>query len=199
MEVREMTRKATTLLAGLLAAGTASVLLAGPAPARPLTKVFPAGCWIGSRTYSGTSTFGGAKARVTNGKVKFVLWVGKGGAGAHAVGYITVTGHGSGTLAVAGSELAMEVKILGDYDLSGSASAVKVNGTYSMKGVAVGTGQFGGSYPVDIKWPLKNVALKVTTLTARHATGVFFQKTPWTASKRGAAAGKSAAACANAS
>jgi hypothetical protein len=187
-----------TLVVLTLAACTAAALWSVAAPAKTLAKVFPAGCWIGSRSYSGTSAFGQVKARVTNGKVKFVLWVGKGGAKADAVGFITVTGHGSGTLTVAGSELTMEVKILGDYDLSGSASAVKVNGTYSMKGVAVGSGQFGGSYPVDIKWPLKNVALKVTTLTARHATGVFFQKTPWTASKKGAAAGKSAAACANA-
>jgi hypothetical protein len=124
----------------LVALGVVAVLavalLGHSAPAATRAKAFPAGCWIGKSKYSGSYASGPVKAKVTNGKQTFVLWVGPGGSA--AVGFLTVTGIGAGSLRIAGSELALEVKILGDFDLTGSAGDVHVNGTYSMTGTTWG-------------------------------------------------------------
>jgi hypothetical protein len=160
-------------------------------------KAFPAGCWIGKTPYSGTYASGPVKAKVTNGKQTFVLWVASTKPGADAVGFIKVTGIGSGGLRVTGSELALEVKILGDYDLTGTSSAVKANGTYSMTGTAHGTGQFLPTVPVKLKYPVKNVPLAIESVTPTRVSGLF-GKAPWSATLRPGAASKSPTTCANA-
>jgi hypothetical protein len=62
----------------------------------PGAKAFQSGCWIGKSAYSGTYASGPVRARVTNGKQTMVLWVGPDKA--NAVGFLTVTGVGTGTL-----------------------------------------------------------------------------------------------------
>jgi hypothetical protein len=180
--------------AALLATAFAfAVLSASAAQSSPLAKAFPAGCWIGKSTYGGTYATGPVKGKVTNGKQTFVLWVGPAGS---AVGFLTVTGIGTGALRVAGSELALEVKILGDYDLTGTAADVEVNGSYSMTGTALGTGQLAGEFPVKIKRPVKGV-LTIKTVSPQKVTGAF-AKAPWSATRRAGAPSKRPDACANA-
>jgi len=174
-----------------------AVFVAPAATSAPASKAVPAGCWIGKSTYKGTYASGPVKATVTNGKQTFVLWVGSDKPAAQAVGLLTVTGIGSGTLTISGSKLALKVKILGDYDLTGTAGAVKVNGTYSMTGTAKGSGQFLPSVPVKLKFPVKNAPLTIATVTPGKVAGVF-GKAPWSATRRAGAPSKSPAACANA-
>jgi hypothetical protein len=182
--------------AALAVAVLAALLAATPAPASTEAKAFPPGCWIGARPFTGTFANGPAKAKVTDGKLKLVVWVG--GKPAMAVGFLTFTGIGAGSLTVAGSELVLEVKIVGDYDLTGTPAAVKVNGTYSMIGSAIGSGQFAGTYPIKSKVPVKNALLTIKTVSATHVTGVFGQFGNWSATRRAGAPSKNAAACANA-
>jgi hypothetical protein len=186
-------RNACLASAGALA--TAVVLAAAPAQGSQLAKAFPAGCWIGKAGYSGTYASGPMQAKVTNGTQSFVLWVSKDGA--DAIGFILVKGSGAGTLKVSGSTLALKVKILGDYDLTGTASAVKANGFYSMTGTAKGTGQFLPSVPVKLKYPVKNAAVTLKTVTQQKVTGLF-GKAPWSATRRAGAPSKAPDACSDA-
>ena len=186
---------AAVTLVGLTAASTT-----GPATAQPLAKAFPPGCWIGKATYGGTFASGGVTGKVTNGKQTFVLWVSGGATGPDrvAIGFIKVTGKGSGTLTVSGSKLALELKILGDYELNGSASHVVATGYYTYTGVAKGSGQFLPAIPVKLRFPVNDATLTIQTVTPTKVSGRFL-KAPWTAMRHGGAAAKNAAACANAS
>jgi hypothetical protein len=193
-EAAGMRRLATAAVAAVWAG---ALLATSTASGSHLAKAFPSGCWIGKTPYGGTYASGPVKAKVTNGRQTIVLWVGADKPVAQAVGFITVTGVGAGTLEISGSNLSMKVKILGDYDLTGTASAVKVNGTYSMTGTAVGNGQFLPSVPVKLKYPVKNASLNVKTVTATHVSGLF-GKAPWSVTRRPGAPSKNPAACANA-
>ncbi len=185
------------LRAAGLAAALAALVAATPAPASREAKAFPPGCWIGKQPFTGTFGSGPVKAKVTNGKLKFALWVGA--AKKDAVGWMTFTGIGAGSLKIGDSELVLEVKILGDYDLTGSPSAVKVNGTFSMTGTAEGTGQFGGSYPVKIKDPVKNAPLTILTVSPTKVTGLLDKgKVPWSATRLGGAPAKNPGTCSKA-
>jgi hypothetical protein len=196
LETRIQRRPSLALAAAFAAATLTALLIAAPAPASTQAKAFPPGCWIGSRPYTGTYASGPVKAKVENGKLKLALWVGTGPSPA-AVGFMTVTGIGSGSLTVAGSELVLEVKVLGDYDLTGTASAVKVNGTFSITGNAIGSGQFEGTYPVKSKYPVHDKLLTIQTVSPTHVTG-FFGKAPWTVTRRAGAPSKDPQACAKA-
>ena len=180
-------------MAGVVAATVA--FAAASAGASTDAKAFPVGCWIGKSAYNGTYAAGPVKAKIANGKQTFALWVVSAKPTPHAVGFLTVTGAGAGTLTISGSTLSLKVKILGDYDLTGTPSAVKVNGTYSMTGTAHGTGQFLPSVPVKLKFPVKNAPLTIQTVTPQKVTGVF-GKAPWSATLRAGPPSKSAAACA---
>ena len=193
-----MRRGLTDRHATAIALASAVVAAAGStAAASTSAKAFPPGCWIGNTAYNGTYASGPVHAKVTNGKQTFVLWVGSDKPAAHAVGFLSVTGSGTGTLKISGSTLSLKVKILGEYDLTGTAAAVKVNGTYSMTGTAHGTGQFLPSIPVKLKFPVKNASLAIQTVTAQKVTGVF-GKAAWKATRRAGAASTNPAACANA-
>lgn len=156
-------------------------------------KAFPPGCWIGTTKYSGKSTIGPAKGAVSNGTQKIVLWVGPGGS---AVGALVVKGNATGTLQISGSTLAAKMKLLGDYDLTGTASEIAVNGTYRITGTAHGTGQLSGTFPIDVKTPVKGT-LVVGTVRPNRVTG-HFRKAPWTATRRAGSAAKNPKACAEA-
>lgn len=186
---------ARTLLLGALSLVGAAALAAAPARSAPEAKAFPAGCWIGKAAYSGAYASGPVNAKVTNGTQTFALWVSKDGA--DAVGFIVVKGTGAGTMKISGSTLALQVKILGDYDLTGTASSVKVNGFYSMTGTAKGTGQFLPSIPVKLKYPIKNASLVIKAVTPGKVSG-FFGKAPWSATLRSGAPSKSPEACSSA-
>jgi hypothetical protein len=179
----------------LAAVTIAAIAVAPPATSMPRAKAFPPGCWTGKSAYSGTYASGPVKATVTNGTQTFVLWVSKNGA--DAVGYVLVKGAGAGTLQISGSTLSLKVKILGDYDLTGTASAVKANGFYSMTGTAKGTGQFLPSIPVRLKYPVKGAGVTVKTVTPGRVTGVF-GKAPWSVTRRTDAPSTDTAACTNA-
>jgi hypothetical protein len=187
-----------TAIAGVTLIALAAALTTGPARGGPVAKAFPSGCWIGSQPYSGTYASGPVNAKVTNGKLKIVVWVGSDKPVAQAVGFMTVTGAGSGSLTVAGSKLTLKVKILGDYDLTGTASAVKVNGTYAMTGIAYGSGQFLPNVPVKLKFPVKNLPLQVASVAPTHVSGLF-GKAPWSATRHAGSASKSPGACSSAS
>lgn len=189
--------KARVLATGLVAA--AALAIAVTAPASALVKAFPSGCWIGSKAYSGAYKGGPLKANVTKGTLTFVLWVGKGATGPErsAFGFMKLTGNGSGTLTIGGSQLALQVKIRGNYTLSGSASHVVANGSYRYVGVAKGTGQFVPIAPVEFKVPLEDVPLTIQTVAHARVSGVLL-KAPWTAVRRSGTAAKGPAACANA-
>jgi hypothetical protein len=186
----------TAALIGVVAVGA---LPAGAANGSPHVKAFPPGCWIGNTSYSGTYAAGAVTGKVTNGKQTFVLWVSNGATALDrvAVGFIKVTGSGSGTLTVSGSKLALQVKILGDYELNGSASHVVATGHYVYSGVAKGSGQFLPAIPVKLRFPVNDAPLTILTVTPTKITGKFL-KAPWTATRRRASLAKSAAACANA-
>jgi hypothetical protein len=156
-------------------------------------KAFPPGCWIGTTKYSGKSSIGPAKGAVSKGTQEIVLWVGPGGL---AVGALIVKGNATGTLEIAGSALAAEMKLLGDYDLTGTAAKVTVNGTYRITGTARGTGQLSGTFPINVKTPVKGV-LVVKAVTPNRVTGLFRQA-PWTATRRSATAAKNPKTCAEA-
>jgi hypothetical protein len=186
----------TAALTGVVAVG---VLPAAAANGSPHVKAFPPGCWIGQTAYGGTFASGGVSGKVTNGKQTFVLWV-SGGATALdrvAVGFIKVTGNGSGTLAISGSKLALQVKILGDYELNGSANHVVATGHYVYSGVAKGSGQFLPAIPVKLRFPVNDAPLTILTVTPTKVTGKFL-KAPWAATRQRASLAKNAAACANA-
>jgi len=182
---------------GIVLASAVVAATVATAAASPSGKAFPPGCWIGKSAYNGTYAVGPVKAKVSNGKQTSLLWVGSDKPVAEVFGFLTLSGAGSGTLKISGSSLSMKVKILGDYDLTGTAAAVKANGTDSMTGTARGTGQFLPSVPVKLKYPVKNAPLTIQTVTAQKVTGVF-GKAPWKATRRGGAAAKSPAACASA-
>lgn len=174
-----------------------AILAAPAATSAPSGKAFPPGCWIGKRAYNGTYASGPVKAKVTNGKQTFALWVGSDKPAAQAVGFLTVSGDGAGTLKISGSTLALKVKILGDYDLTGTAGAVKVNGVYKMTGTAKGSGQFLPSVPVNLKFPVKNAPLTILTVAPGKVAGVF-GKAPWSATRRSGAPSKNPVTCAHA-
>jgi hypothetical protein len=182
---------------GALAA--AAMLVAAPARSSPQAKAFPAGCWIGKTTYAGTFASGGVTGKVTNGKQTFVLWVANGATGPErvAVGFVKVTGKGSGTLTISGSKLSLDVKILGDYELNGSASHVVATGSYVYTGIAQGNGPFLPAVPVKLRFPVNGAVLAIQSVTPTRVSGRFLQA-PWTATRHAGAAVKSAAACANA-
>jgi hypothetical protein len=136
------------------------------------------------------------KAKVTNGKLRIALWVSP-DKDPFTVGFVDITGIGAGGMRIAGSELTLEVTITGDYDLTGTPAAVKANGTYRMKGTAMGTGQFPASVPVNLSFPVHNLRLTVTSVRPRRVTGLL-GKAPWSATRRGGVAAKSAEACGNA-
>ena len=51
-----------------------------------------------------------------------------------SIGFVKQTGNGSGSLVVGGSKLALQLKIIGSYELTGSASHVLANGSYTLSG-----------------------------------------------------------------
>jgi hypothetical protein len=91
-----------------------------------------------------------------------------------------LSGYGNGQLTIAGSELAMEVNITGDLNLEGPSSAVTASGLYRWKGVAMGSGQFSGTYPVDLKMPLQKSPLQILKVSKTKIVGLF-RKAKWTA------------------
>ncbi len=167
-----------------------SAALAAVASAGLRTKSFPAGCWIGTTKYSGESTIGPAKGAVSKGTQKIILWVGPGGS---AIGALIVKGNATGTLEIAGSALAAEMKLIGDYDLTGTAAKVAVNGTYRITGTAHGTGQLSGTFPINVKTPVKGM-LAITIVKPNRVTG-HFRKAPWTATRRAGSAAKNPKTC----
>ena len=119
-----------------------------------------------------------------------MLWVGPQGL---ANGSLTVRGKATGTLEIAGSALAAEVKLRGDYSLTGNASKVEVDGIYSITGSARGTGQLGGTFPIKVKTPVEGV-LVVTKVTPNRVTG-HFRKAPWSVTRRAGTASKNPKTC----
>jgi hypothetical protein len=168
----------------------ATGLATAPAQSSPQAKAFPAGCWIGKSKYSGKSNIGPAKGAVSEGTQSLVLWVGPQGV---AFGSLFVTGNATGTFEVAGSALAAEMKLRGEYDLSGTAANVKVDGTYSITGTARGTGQLSGTFPIKLKVPVHGT-LVVKTVSPNRVTG-HFRKAPWSATRRAGTPSKSAQKC----
>ncbi len=179
-----MSRVGCLVVATVLSAALAAVASAGPG-----TKAFPAGCWIGTTTYGGTSTIGPAKGAVSKGTQKIILWIGPGGS---AVGALIVKGNATRTLKISGSALAAK-KLFGDYDLTGTASDVAVNGTYRITGTAHGTGQLSGTFPINVKTPVKGM-LAITIVKPNRVTG-HFRKAPWTATRRAGSAAKNPKTC----
>jgi len=177
----------------LVVAVALGVVLAPTSSGSPLATAFPTGCWIGKSSYSGKSAIGPATGVVSHGTQSLVLWIGSSGV---AFGSLIVRGNATGTLEIGGSALAAEMKLRGDYDLTGTAADVKVNGMYSITGTARGTGQLAGTYPIKVKMPVKGT-LVIKTVSPNRVTG-HFRKAPWSAKRRGGAAAKSLLACANA-
>jgi hypothetical protein len=175
-----MTVARVTAPAALVAFIVAAAILAATAPASPLAKAFPQGCWEGKGVFSGTYSTANLNAKVSNGKLAFTLWVDK---AKKVYGALELESIGTGSLRISGSELAMQVNMTGDLDLSGKSDAVVASGTWRWKGSAIGTGQFAGAgqIPVDIKLPLKG-PLTVVTVSKLKLTGLF-RSSKWTAVK----------------
>lgn len=91
----------------------------------------------------------------------------------------------------------LQVKIKGDYTLSGSASHLVANGSYRYVGVARGSGQFIPFHPVNFKIPIADVPLTIQSVTPTKVSGVFL-KAPRSATLHTGAPAKGPAACANA-
>jgi hypothetical protein len=168
----------------------AMALVTAPALSSPQAKAFPAGCWIGKSSYSGKSTVGPAKGAVSHGTQSLVLWIGKGGM---ASGSLDVRGNATGTFEIGGSALAAEMKLRGDYTLTGISSKVDVDGIYSITGTARGTGQLSGTFPIKVKLPIKGT-LVVKAVSPNRVTG-HFRKAPWSATRRAGAPSKDPKAC----
>ncbi len=171
----------------------AAALATAPAWSSPQAKAFPAGCWIGKSSYSGKSAIGPAKGVVSHGTQSLVLWIGSSGV---AYGSLIVRGNATGTLEIAGSALAAEMKLRGDYSLTGTASEVEVDGLYSITGTARGTGQLGGTFPIKVKTPVKGV-LVVKNVSPNRVTG-HFRKAPWSATRRTGTPSRNPNTCADA-
>lgn len=183
-----MTTRAQLCTALSILAATA--LATAPAQSSPHAKAFPAGCWIGKSSYSGKSTVGPAKGAVSHGTQSLVLWIGASGV---AYGSLIVRGNATGTFEVGGSALAAEMKLRGDYSLTGTSSEVEVDGTYSITGTSRGTGQLSGTFPIKLKMPIKGT-LAIKTVSPSGVTG-HFRKAPWSATRRTGTPSKNPKTC----
>lgn len=144
-----------------------SLAAASAEPGAAGTAKIPPGCWLGTGVHAGAFGSGPVKGRVTNGTIQLHLWVGKGGA--DAVGLMRTGGIGKGTLEIAGSKLTLTVVMTGKFDVTGSASKLKVTGKDRWKGKAVGSGQFV-SVPVDLTLPVKGAPLTIVAVTPTRVT-----------------------------
>lgn len=186
-----MTRRAQLCTA--LSILVATALATAPARSSPQAKAFPAGCWIGKSSYSGKSAIGPAQGAVSHGTQSLVLWIGSSGV---AYGSLIVRGNATGTLEIGGSALAAEMKLRGDYSLTGTAWKVEVDGIYSITGTARGTGQLGGTFPIKLKTPVKGT-LVIKTVSPNRVTG-HFRKAPWRVTRRTGTPSKNPKTCADA-
>ncbi|MGH3126598.1 MAG: hypothetical protein ACRDPX_01635 [Gaiellaceae bacterium] len=177
-------------LCAALAILVATALATAPARSSPQGKAFPAGCWIGKSSYSGKSAIGPAKGAVSEGTQSLVLWIGSSGV---AYGSLIVRGNATGTFEIAGSALAAEMKLRGDYSLTGIASEVEVDGLYSITGTARGTGQLAGTFPIKVKMPITGT-LVVKTVSPNRVTG-HFRKAPWSTTRRTGTPSKNPKTC----
>jgi hypothetical protein len=157
------------------------------ASAHPAVKAFGPGCWKGTGTYVGSYKKGYVTATVTKGKLLFALSVAKDPT-APVYGSMDTSGHGTGTVAVSGTEIDLEVEMTGALTINGTREKLKAGGEVHWKGVALYN---GAPIPIDLTMPMENAALTILTAGPKHVTGKF-GKSKWTA---GWISGKMMQAC----